>query len=215
MFPHARALSLFFCTGAMLLYECLPARGTEILHAPQTQPAASANVESLLPNSHSPIIYRANLCPTVMTLGKDVANIAKQHIGIRYRSGGASPKAGFDCSGFVYWVFSQYGITLPRDSVRQSRAGHEVARADILPGDIIIFRIANTPNGRHSAIYIGDGSFIHSPSNGSSVRIEKLSAAYWNSHYLTARRVLKAPPCDTDISIPINAMAGDIENMDS
>lgn len=203
MFPRSRTFSLFLCAGAasLCLCACQPKKGGEILPAPQTQPASSASTEGILPGPHSPVVYRTNLCPTVMSLGEDVADIARQHIGIRYRSGGASPKSGFDCSGFVYWVFSKYGVTVPRDSVRQSRAGHAVDREDLLPGDIIIFRIANTPNGRHSAIYLGDGRFIHSPSAGSSVRIEKLSASYWNRHYLTARRVLEAPPCDLDLSL--------------
>ena len=134
-----------------------------------------------------------------MSLGKNVADIARQGLGVRYRSGGSSPASGFDCSGFVYWVFAKHGVTVPRDSVRQSRAGQEVAKADLMPGDIIIFRIANTPNGRHSAIYIGDGSFIHSPSAGSRVRVERLDADYWKRHYLTARRVLEEPPCDLDL----------------
>lgn len=145
------------------------------------------------------ISYRAELCPTVMSLGEDVADSARKHLGVRYRRGGASPKAGFDCSGFVYWVFSRHGVSVPRDTVRQSSAGREVSRSGLLPGDILIFRIPNTPNGRHSAIYIGQGKFIHSPSAGSRVRIERLSDNYWNRHYYTARRVLKAPPCDLDL----------------
>ncbi|WP_294558449.1 C40 family peptidase [uncultured Mailhella sp.] len=198
MFPRSRTLALLVLASipALALCACQP-KGAEVLPAPETAPVSARD---LLPGQGTPAtLYRANLCPTVMSLGRDVADIARQHVGIRYRSGGASPKSGFDCSGFVYWVFSKYGVTVPRDSVRQSRAGHEVARDELLPGDIIIFRIANTPNGRHSAIYLGEGRFIHSPSAGSSVRVEKLNASYWSSHYLTARRVLTAPPCDLDL----------------
>ena len=199
MFPCSRTLVLLVASlSAVTLCACQPKVKGDILPAPQSAPVSSAR--SVLPGPDSPAtLYRAELCPTVMSLGEDVADIAQQHIGIRYRSGGASPKSGFDCSGFVYWVFSRYGVTVPRDSVRQSRAGQEVAKEELLPGDILIFRIANTPNGRHSAIYIGEGRFIHSPSAGSSVRIENLSATYWSRHYLTARRVLKAPPCDLDL----------------
>ncbi|WP_295640138.1 C40 family peptidase [uncultured Mailhella sp.] len=201
MHPCLRAIAFVFCAGltASALCACQPKAGTALLPSPQTQPAA-VQASSMLPGPGSPSpLYRANLCPTIMSLGEDVADAAREHIGVRYRSGGASPSSGFDCSGFVYWVFSKQGVTVPRDSVRQSRAGQEVAKADLLPGDILIFRIANTPNGRHSAIYLGDGRFIHSPSAGSRVRIENLEADYWKRHYMTARRVLEEPPCDLDL----------------
>ena len=194
-----RVFSLLACAGlaASLLCACQPAQHAAVVPGPETQPVSTAGV---LPGPDTPAtLYRANLCPTVMSLGENVADIARQHLGVRYRSGGASPSSGFDCSGFVYWVFAKHGVSVPRDSVRQSRAGQEVARADLLPGDILIFRIANTPNGRHSAIYLGEDRFIHSPSAGSSVRIENLNADYWKRHYMTARRVLEAPPCDLDL----------------
>lgn len=198
-----RCFSLLLCAGVAVssLCACQPRADKATLPTPQTAPATLAvSTDGLLPGPGSPdTLYRANLCPTVMSLGEDVADIARQHVGVRYRSGGSSPTSGFDCSGFVYWVFSKYGVSVPRDSVRQSRAGQEIAKGDLLPGDIIIFRIANTPNGRHSAIYLGDGRFIHSPSAGSRVRIERLDAEYWKRHYMTARRVLEEPPCNLDL----------------
>lgn len=201
MSSRIRILSLIFCAALTLpaLTGCQPKQADVIPVVPQTPPPAVSSASGVdLPGTGN-TLYRANLCPTLMSLGEDVADIAKQHLGVRYKSGGASPSSGFDCSGFVYWVFSEHGVSVPRDTVRQSRAGTEVAKSDLLPGDILIFRIANTPNGRHSAIYIGDGRFIHSPSAGSRVRIEQLDAAYWKSHYLTARRVLTEPPCDLDL----------------
>lgn len=202
MSSRLRALSLLFCAALSLpaLTACQP-KSADVLPVPQVPPPAvsSAPVPELPSAGYSDTLYRANLCPTLMSLGEDVTDIALQNLGVRYKSGGASPSSGFDCSGFVYWVFSEHGVSVPRDTVRQSRAGEEVAKSDLLPGDILIFRIANTPNGRHSAIYIGDGRFIHSPSAGSRVRIENLDAAYWKNHYLTARRVLTEPPCDLDL----------------
>ena len=201
MSSRIRVLSLIFCTALTLpaLTACQPKQADVIPLVPQTPPPAVSSAAGVDMPGTANTLYHANLCPTLMSLGEDVADIAKHHLGVRYKSGGASPSSGFDCSGFVYWVFSEHGVSVPRDTVRQSRAGIEVAKNDLLPGDILIFRIANTPNGRHSAIYIGDGRFIHSPSTGSRVRIEQLDAAYWKSHYLTARRVLKEPPCDLDL----------------
>ena len=206
MFPRSRIVSFCLCLALICpaLCACQPGAGSESLPVPQPSPQpdaqySAASLEKLLLPDGENTLYRADLCPTVMSLGEDVADIAQQHLGVCYKSGGTSPKSGFDCSGFVYWVFSKYGVSVPRDTVRQSRAGQEVARSDLLPGDIIIFRIGNTPNGRHSAIYIGDDKFIHSPSAGSHVRIENLNAAYWAGHYMTARRVLEAPPCALDL----------------
>lgn len=159
---------------------------------------SSGSVTGYVSNEYLTFGSREELAAMASAAGARIVEIAKQYLGVPYRYGGASP-SGFDCSGFVYWVFAKHGVTVPRDSVRQSRAGQEVAKADLMPGDIIIFRIANTPNGRHSAIYIGDGSFIHSPSAGSRVRVERLDADYWKRHYLTARRVLEEPPCDLDL----------------
>ena len=114
MHPCLRAIAFVFCAGltASALCACQPKAGTALLPSPQTQPAA-VQASSMLPGPGSPSpLYRANLCPTIMSLGEDVADAAREHIGVRYRSGGASPSSGFDCSGFVYWVFSKQGVTV-------------------------------------------------------------------------------------------------------
>ncbi len=163
-------------------------------------PSVSTSTEEIpLSALTSEKLPSVNVCPTVKTLGENVSGIALEQLGVHYHRGGSSPRSGFDCSGFVYWVFARHGVRVPRDSVRQSSAGHKVEKKDLLPGDILIFRIPRTPNGRHSAIYIGKGRFIHSPTSGSRVRLEKLNDSYWQKHYHTARRILKAPPCNLDI----------------
>ncbi|WP_298066496.1 C40 family peptidase [uncultured Mailhella sp.] len=192
----------------MLLRRVFPAAlaGLALLCSAQTSCALpeSSVAQSPVPELPAPRLAPAkgpavNLCPTVMSLGENVSGIAREQLGVRYRRGGSSPRSGFDCSGFVYWVFARHGVRVPRDSVRQSSAGHKVEKKDLLPGDILVFRIPRTPNGRHTAIYIGKGRFIHSPTSGSRVRVESLSDSYWRKHYYTARRVLKAPPCELDI----------------
>ncbi len=141
-----------------------------------------------------------SICPTVMSVGQDLVLAAQDYQGIRYRAGGSSPRTGFDCSGFVYWVFARQGVSVPRDTAGQASSGREVSRAAMLPGDIIVFKgIRSTSSGMHSAIYVGGGRFIHSPNSRSRVRIESLSQSYWASHPYTVRRVLKAPPCDMDL----------------
>ena len=111
---------------------------------------------------------------------------------IRYVRGGHSPSTGFDCSGFVRYVFSRaLGLHLPTNSASQFRAGSKVKRADMQPGDLVFFRTAGRRGrGRvsHVGIYIADGKFIHSPTTGSSVRVDSLSNSYWSRRFAGAKR---------------------------
>ena len=112
---------------------------------------------------------------------------AKELLGTRYVWGGTS-RGGFDCSGFVLYVMRKSGIRLPRTSIEQSRVGTFVSRGDLRTGDLVFF---NTRGSRisHVGIYLGDGKFIHASSGGGRVRIDSLSARYYNSRYVTALRV--------------------------
>jgi len=106
-------------------------------------------------------------------------------VGTPYKYGGTTT-AGFDCSGFVRHIYSQYGIKLPRTSKEQSKAGTFVKKAELKPGDLVFF---NT-SGRgvsHAGIYIGDGKFAHA-SSSKGVTITKLSDSYYAKRYVTARR---------------------------
>lgn len=112
-------------------------------------------------------------------------------IGTPYRYGGSSTRTGFDCSGFIGYLFrEEAGIQLPRSTREMIKLdAPKVARHDLQPGDLIFF--ANRGRVDHAGIYIGDGEFIHSASKRSGgVRVDKLSSRYWNSRYLMAKRVL-------------------------
>ena len=109
-----------------------------------------------------------------------IVEIAKRYLGTPYRWAGASP-AGFDCSGFVMYVYGRVGIKLPHSSWMLWRVGQPVARKDLQPGDIVFF------NGLgHVGIYVGHGRFIHSPYTGDVVRIERVSG---HGTYDGARRL--------------------------
>jgi cell wall-associated NlpC family hydrolase len=107
---------------------------------------------------------------------------------IRYRRGGRDPSTGFDCSGFVRYVFHHsVGAELPSDSASQYRAGANVARSDMKVGDLVFFHTRGK-RVSHVGIYLGEGRFIHSPSTGKSVSISRLDEAYWSHRFAGAKR---------------------------
>lgn len=120
-----------------------------------------------------------------------VVKTAYSQMGKKYRSGGASPQKGFDCSGLIWWAYQQHGVTVPRITTDQAKTGHAVPKARPRPGDIVVFRTSNSPRGLHTGIYAGDGSFIHSPRTGERVRMESLDVPYWKSKLIAVRRVVR------------------------
>jgi cell wall-associated NlpC family hydrolase len=118
-----------------------------------------------------------------------LAGEALNYLGIRYRYGGSSPSTGFDCSGLVGYVAEQsLGLKLPRNAAEIYQLGTPVRRADLQIGDLVFF---NTMGRRYShvGIYLGDDRFVHSPSAGGVVRVERMDMAYWNKRYNGARRL--------------------------
>ena len=110
-------------------------------------------------------------------------------LGVSYRFGGTSASSGFDCSGFMQHIFRKtMQINLPRTSAEQAKMGVAVSRSELQPGDMVFF---STSRGRisHVGLYIGNNRFIHAPRTGKSIEITSLGNKYWNSKYVTARRV--------------------------
>jgi cell wall-associated NlpC family hydrolase len=119
---------------------------------------------------------------------------ADRYVGTRYRYGGETPTQGFDCSGFVQFVFSRNGVELPRTSYQQVSAGRAAPReiAALRPGDLMFF----ATGGRrvdHVAIYTGKGRIIHASSGSGRVRYDEIGTDrgdWYVRHFVTARRVL-------------------------
>ncbi len=107
---------------------------------------------------------------------------------IRYHRGGRAPSTGFDCSGFVRYVFMHsIGLDLPTNSASQFLAGLKVKRNEMKTGDLVFFRTRGKAVS-HVGIYIDNGQFIHSPSAGKTVRVDSLNEAYWAKHFVGAKR---------------------------
>jgi cell wall-associated NlpC family hydrolase len=120
--------------------------------------------------------------------GYEVAGTALSLRGTPYRNGGNDP-GGFDCSGFVSYVFGQNGVAVPRTVTEQFRAGRQVAGPQLEAGDLVFFSTV-TPGASHVGISIGGDEFVHAPSSKGEVRVERMSASYWATRFVGARRVL-------------------------
>jgi len=118
-------------------------------------------------------------------------------VGTRYRPGGTSTKTGFDCSGFVGYLFrEEAGIKLPRSTREMINLDAPlVSRTDLEPGDIVFFNNRGRGRVSHAGIYIGDDQFIHSSSSRSGgVRVDSLDDRYWRASFMEAKRVLAQAP---------------------
>lgn len=135
--------------------------------------------------------------PPILTLGpvtkagpleerKALVESALDKEGVPYVWAGASP-SGYDCSGFLFSVFAEKGLELPRMADEQFAAGVPVEEEDILPGDMVFFE-TYMPGPSHSGIYVGDNKFVHASSGAKSVTVTALDKAYYAERFLGARR---------------------------
>lgn len=119
--------------------------------------------------------------------GYAIAGTALALRGAPYRNGGSDP-SGFDCSGFVWYVFAQHGIAVPRTVNQQFHSGVDVTADDLQAGDLVFFS-TEAPGASHVGMSIGGDEFVHAPSSRGDVRVERISTRYWSSRYVGAKRL--------------------------
>lgn len=112
-------------------------------------------------------------------------------VGTPYRYGGNTPQGGFDCSGLVNYVYrDMLELKLPRSSRDLAQVqGPKIAPERLAAADLVFF--GSRGNVSHVGIYVGEGRFVHAPSSGGTVRLDRLDGPYWRDHYSGARRVLQ------------------------
>ena len=128
-----------------------------------------------------------DLSQNVGYLAGSIVSASMNYIGVPYVFGGTSPY-GFDCSGYVQYVFAKAGISIPRTADVQYEFGTPISTTDLVSGDLVFFS-TYTYGASHVGIYLGDNNFIHA-SSSRGVTIDSLGSSYWSSHYIGARRIL-------------------------
>lgn len=118
-----------------------------------------------------------------------IIDMAESFLGTPYIWGGTTPK-GFDCSGFVQYVYNKNGYSITRTTYTQwANDGVRVSRSDLRPGDLVYFGYGNSPS--HVGLYIGNGKMIHSPRTGDVIKYSTIESGYYNNCYLGALRIIQ------------------------
>jgi cell wall-associated NlpC family hydrolase len=149
---------------------------------------ACATPRRAAPTMPQPVLAPAEI-PARSEAMNDLAFYAMSLAGTPYRYGGDSPEQGFDCSGFVRYVFRHaLNLPLPRTTEEMSRMGQPVGQDDLRPGDLVFYDTLRQAFS-HVGIYLGDHRFVHAPSNGKAVEVVNMGADYWQHRYNGARRI--------------------------
>lgn len=120
--------------------------------------------------------------------------------GVKYTYGGKTPETGFDCSGFVRYVFQQAAnLTLPHGARALSQLGRAIPEDQLQPGDLVFFKTLKSAFS-HVGIYLGDGKFIHAPSTGGNIRVVDMNDSYWAKRFSGARRMSATEESESDES---------------
>lgn len=129
----------------------------------------------------------SNTSSSGSSIGQQIATYAQSFVGYPYVYGGSSP-SGFDCSGFMQYLFAHFGYSINRTATDQLANGYKVSRENMKPGDIIYFGYGNEAS--HVGMYIGNDQFVHAENPSTGVVITNLSTTYYSSRFLCAHRIV-------------------------
>jgi len=188
-------LATMACIALLTACAARPAAVVVAAPAPADSPRLTVAPGTSAPAASAPASAAVAATPRALVLAT-----ADELVGTRYRYGGTTPTHGFDCSGFVHWVYAQQGIDLPRTTRGLTTAGTRIParRDELLPGDLLLFAGHGT-RITHVAIYVGDGRIIHASSGQREVRYDDLDSArgrWFRRHVVSARRVMGAATND-------------------
>ena len=177
-FPRLQRPVVRAALGPLSVVATLDPRGVMVHATPKTVRTTS--------HSRPSSVASANAASILAT--------AKRYVGTHYRYGGESPATGFDCSGFVHYVFAKHGVELPRTSRLQARAGDALPLTveALRPGDLLLFASGGT-RVNHVAIYVGNNRILHSSAGAGGVVYDDLSTTrgrWYLKRHVASRRVL-------------------------
>lgn len=121
--------------------------------------------------------------------GEQIVEYAKKFLGRKYVYGGSGPNT-FDCSGFTMYVYKHFGYSMGHSATTQAGLGKYVSKSNLQPGDLVIFNDSANRSIGHVGIYVGGGNFIHASSGSGKIIISSLSGSYYNTRYVTGRRII-------------------------
>lgn len=136
-------------------------------------------------------LFVISSCQNTQTVNTSTAiaatEVAKRMIGQPYRYGGQSP-GGFDCSGLVWYSYKQVGVKTARTSKGLRKQARKISRKKMRAGDLVFFK--GWVRTGHVGMYIGSGRFIHAPSSGKKIKVDRLDNGYWHDHFKSAGRIV-------------------------
>ncbi|MBJ7379782.1 MAG: C40 family peptidase [Polynucleobacter sp.] len=170
-------LAFGFCLGSTLLLSACSSFSSR---------QSSTNTGNFNPSGSARIAQFQN---DTSAGNEDISIAAIGLVDVPYRWGGNTPNGGFDCSGLIVYVYKKTtGIQLPRTIQEMSRSGKAIGQQAPAPGDLVFFNTSGEQYS-HAGIYVGKGRFVHAPSSGGTVRLERIDSPYWAARYTEARRI--------------------------
>ena len=158
-------------------------------HAGPTAPVASQDEMATFITERGLLGRLGEVGTRVEAKASELVFNAMTFLGVPYKRGGTSFETGFDCSGFVRYVFQQAAnLTLPHGARAISQLGQTVTQRELKPGDLVFFNTVRSTFS-HVGIYIGNNRFIHSPSAGSAISVTDMGDSYWAKRFTGARRL--------------------------